>query len=299
MPARSKLGQLSYKSSPGFTLIEIMVVIAIIAILSAIAIFAFTGVQARARDAQRASDLRQLARVIEQDNVQTEKYILSTSDNQLYGHPWGSRWQDYKITVPKDPLPTQSYAYVSDGENYQLFAIFETIKPGDPFYCKPCGPGGIYNAGLANGGFSTTASITPPVGPPPPPVGPPPPPPGGGGTPGGCPSLTHDAGSYTISMDVFPNMTSITMTPFAPNTGETQKFDVAVNDPSPVTSLQATVLTDHGSTIVPLSLSSGSSVDGTWSGTWQMTDTYCSNYSVILDSTDQAGNKSKVTITII
>lgn len=281
-------------------MIEILSVIAIIGILSGFAIFAFTGVQARARDAQRASDIRQLARVVEQDNVQNEKYVLSTSNSQISGHPWGSRWQEYKITVPKDPLTTQTYAYVSDGENYQIFANFEGIKPGDPFYCKPCGPGGAYNAGLANGGFSTTAAITPPVGPPPPPVGPPPPPVGPPPPPGtGCGNLTHASGSYTISMDVFPNMTSFTANPFAPLTGESQQLDVAINDQSPIVSVQITIATDHGSTIVPANISAGSSVDGTWTATWQMTDTYCTNYSFKIQATDQLGNTSSVTVTVI
>lgn len=289
MPTRDNSLLRPLKSSNGFTMIEILAVIAIIGILSGFAIFAFTGVQARARDAQRASDMRQLVRVLEQDNVQSEKYVLSTSNSQLTGHPWGARWQDYKITVPKDPLTTQTYAYVSDGENYQLFANFEGIKPGDPFYCKPCGPGNAYNAGIANGGFSTIASITPPVGPPPPPVGPPPPPVGPPPPPA---PLSSGSETYSIAMNSFPNMTQLIIDPLSPTIGSNQTAQLSINDPSPITSVTATLITDHGSTIYTLNLSSGSPTDGVWSGNWTMTDSFNTNYGLDLLATDAAGQSS-------
>ena len=50
----------------GFTLIEMLVVIAIIAILTGIIITGLVGSKAKARDAKRASDLSQIALALEQ-----------------------------------------------------------------------------------------------------------------------------------------------------------------------------------------------------------------------------------------
>lgn len=46
------------KSQKGFTIVELLIVIVVIAILAAISIVAFTGVQQRARDTQRAANAK-------------------------------------------------------------------------------------------------------------------------------------------------------------------------------------------------------------------------------------------------
>lgn len=48
----------------GFTIVELLIVIVVIGILAAITIVAFTGVQARARDSQRKSDLAAIAKAV-------------------------------------------------------------------------------------------------------------------------------------------------------------------------------------------------------------------------------------------
>lgn len=53
------------KNKSGFTIIELLIVIVVIAILAAITIVAYNGIQQRARDAQRQSDIKTIVKVLE------------------------------------------------------------------------------------------------------------------------------------------------------------------------------------------------------------------------------------------
>ena len=48
----------------GFTIVELLIVIVVIAILAAISIVAFTGIQQRARDSERASDINNIVKAL-------------------------------------------------------------------------------------------------------------------------------------------------------------------------------------------------------------------------------------------
>lgn len=62
----------------GFTLIELMVVIAVIGILAAIALVSLTGVQRTARDAQRKSDVASYDTALARIYADTQAYPAST-----------------------------------------------------------------------------------------------------------------------------------------------------------------------------------------------------------------------------
>lgn len=63
-----------YKTKSGFTLVELLIVIVIIAILAAITIVAYNGIQARARESSAIADLSSIAKQIEAYNVINGSY---------------------------------------------------------------------------------------------------------------------------------------------------------------------------------------------------------------------------------
>ena len=58
----------------GFTIVELLIVIVVIAILAAISVVAYTGIQQRARDTQRKSDLSNLSKAIKLYQVDRGDY---------------------------------------------------------------------------------------------------------------------------------------------------------------------------------------------------------------------------------
>ena len=57
------------RKQPGFTIVELLIVIVVIGILAAITIVAYNGIQQRARDTARKSDLAQIAKGLQIYNI--------------------------------------------------------------------------------------------------------------------------------------------------------------------------------------------------------------------------------------
>ena len=120
-----------YTNQKGFTLIEILIAMAIVAILSAGVLVGLNPVRAKARDARRISDLRQ---------VQTglELYFSKSGQYPPAVGTGASNWEQLKSdltgagigvsTIPQDPNPGASYEYGVDfgQSNYVLKAVLET-----------------------------------------------------------------------------------------------------------------------------------------------------------------------------
>lgn len=144
------------KKQSGFTLVELLVVIAIIGTLVTIALVSFRNSQARGRDVERKSDLKQVSSALE----------LYYSDYGQYPSTitFGSEFTDTKTVyfkvLPTDPVSDFDYIYriVDPGTNqkYQLFAYLE--NPQDPDLIstsRSCGAG-------KNCNFAITSSNTTP-----------------------------------------------------------------------------------------------------------------------------------------
>jgi type II secretion system protein G len=110
------------KTRSGFTIVELLVVIVVIAILAAITIVAYNGIQQRARDAQRRSDFATLEKALRLYRIDNNGFpqcaasgaftagvdsantcLLSVISAQLVPKYIGS--------LPKDPANTGSYQY--------------------------------------------------------------------------------------------------------------------------------------------------------------------------------------------
>jgi len=127
------------KNNKGFTLIELLVVISIIGILATLLIANFNSSRARARDAQRKSDLRNIQTALRLYYNDFNKYPEST--NSVINGCGGSgtsacTWGGSFSVTGKDPymtlLPADSstdrkyvYSYVAATDVYTLSSCLE------------------------------------------------------------------------------------------------------------------------------------------------------------------------------
>lgn len=121
----------------GFTIVELLIVIVVIAILAAITIVAYNGVQARARDAQRKEDIATIAKAFELYYAQNGTYPVtsgSTSINGSWTTTADASWSNlenilvpqYISKLPRDPISKQMGAGAfpwadAGGYDYSIF----------------------------------------------------------------------------------------------------------------------------------------------------------------------------------
>lgn len=131
------------KKRYGFTLIELMVVIAIMGILIIMGISSYKSTQMKSRDTRRKNDLRQVASALELYYNDKGKYPDDDNAGGMKGCgaaatelcAWGSIMKDttpgketvYMVTLPDDPAGSRQYYYDYDfsGKGYQLYARLE------------------------------------------------------------------------------------------------------------------------------------------------------------------------------
>lgn len=113
--------QTTKNSSRGFTIVELLIVIVVIGILAAITIVAYSGIQSRARDSDRKSDLASIVKVMNLYVVENGASPASASGCYVVRSWNGSFCEDFdnfsnlKFStgkMPRDPLNTASSNYM-------------------------------------------------------------------------------------------------------------------------------------------------------------------------------------------
>ncbi len=106
----------------GFTLIEILVVLAIIGLLTGLVFTATNKARSRARDARRMSDMRQVFTA--QEMYKSNKEFYFTSPEADFIPAIG----DYLPEI-KDPQdPTKTYQWLANTDCYDKFCAYATLE---------------------------------------------------------------------------------------------------------------------------------------------------------------------------
>jgi general secretion pathway protein G len=121
----------SHKKNSGFTILEILVVVAIIAILTTLGMVSYTQVNKRARDGKRRADLEQVRSALVLYRVDNGSYPSSITWSTM------SPIQSYiSGTTVRDPQPSPypQYEYTSSsGISFSVCATLEATTPSS--YC--------------------------------------------------------------------------------------------------------------------------------------------------------------------
>ncbi len=139
-----------------FTLIELLIVIAIIGILTAFVLANLSGTRGLAQDAVRKNDISNLyTSILGKQALSELSYpdIVSTIEEGKTNLTLQSFINQFLSTTPYDPNPTKAYLYKGDGKDFSLAAILDDgscfIKStginlfGDDLACNAFMDGGI------------------------------------------------------------------------------------------------------------------------------------------------------------
>ncbi|MDD3491814.1 MAG: type II secretion system protein [Candidatus Pacebacteria bacterium] len=126
------------KNKKGFTLIEMLIVITIIAVLASLILVGMGGAQARSRDSRRIADLHNMMNALELYNSKHGLYPDYKQGKIASADDWDNFTKDLKpetgvSSFPRDPLSTTKYfyRYVASDEltDYILAAVLEQENP--------------------------------------------------------------------------------------------------------------------------------------------------------------------------
>jgi type II secretion system protein G len=139
---------------PGFTIVELLVVIVVIAILAAITIVAFNGVQNRANDAAIQSDLNTFAKKVELFKVDNGDYPSTQAELlTLQTRPTKAAYQT--TTVGQNNL-----FYCARDVTFDAYIISAKSKSGTNYYQSSSGSGTLGTGALNSTNYCTPIGVT-------------------------------------------------------------------------------------------------------------------------------------------
>lgn len=208
---------MSSRKNKGLSLLELIIVIAILGVLALLSIFFASTQLERARDAKRKADITNIRNGLEQYYDTTHCYPQTL---QSCGGSLSQGTDNYLYNIPCDPKTSKPYMYVSDGSacssSFQVYSTLEIKDDKAISYvgCTyGCGPQCKYNYGASSPNQSLTNCPGPtntpaPTRPPTPTNSPTPTPlqyvcaPGGGST-GSCEVYAYP--TMSLCPTVYPN----------------------------------------------------------------------------------------------
>lgn len=128
------------QAKPGFTIVELLIVIVVIAILAAISVVAYNGVQQRARNSQRVHDIQAVTQALELYYIDKGSYPNyynytpgSTAINSGWSTTTDGSWSNlvqallpYATNLPSSTGVTSGTPAISGGTNYDYFGFSDS-----------------------------------------------------------------------------------------------------------------------------------------------------------------------------
>ncbi|MBI5401521.1 prepilin-type N-terminal cleavage/methylation domain-containing protein [Candidatus Wolfebacteria bacterium] len=141
------------KKSVGFTLIEMLIVIAIIAILSSVFLVGLRGFRSSAYDSRRISDLQKVQSYLETlYNVHNRQYPEA---NNADWNTWSkTNFSSLNISLPQDPVSGRSYVYCVSGDK-QSYVLGAELSSQDNSALRESYHGDIYSDCTTKGSDNT------------------------------------------------------------------------------------------------------------------------------------------------
>ncbi len=110
------------KNNSGFTLVELMVVISIIAVLAAIGVTTYASTQKVARDGKRIGDLDEIQKAIEQYYAINQSYPTEANYTSVITSYFTNG------TLPKDPSTAANYTYRDCSTSTSRYNVCSTLE---------------------------------------------------------------------------------------------------------------------------------------------------------------------------
>ncbi len=150
------------KSKSGFTIVELLIVIVVIAILASISVVAYTGIQNRANDSAVQADLTAFAKLIEIQRVDLGTYPATLTSAMGFQFSKGAYGEDYQSRNVRYCYNSanDSYVLVSSSKSGNYFALINgTIAPQssapnpDPYGYQVCNFIGLASTNPSQNGY--------------------------------------------------------------------------------------------------------------------------------------------------